>query len=96
MRLYGECIKCDEVSCEGCHIMEKTVKEIEDVINHPNHYKWFPDKEVIDVIESVLTEEEWRGYCKGNSLKYRLRAGKKGDVIEDIGKAEVYEGWVSV
>ncbi|MGL6013908.1 MAG: DUF3310 domain-containing protein, partial [Shewanella oncorhynchi] len=23
-----------------------------------------------------MTEEEWRGFCLGNVLKYRLRAGK--------------------
>jgi hypothetical protein len=49
--------------------------------------------EVIDLIHDYLTPEEFRGYCKGNILKYRLRAGHKGDATEDIAKAKQYERW---
>jgi len=66
----------------------------EDVINNPSHYKLFPDMEVITAIEKVLTKEEYIGYCKGNILKYRLRAGKKDEVEQEIGKADVYRGWL--
>ena len=38
-----------------------------------------------------MSEEEYRGYLKGNILKYRLRAGKKLDGKEDIKKAMDYE-----
>jgi len=64
--------------------------EIDDDINSPNHYKIFPDAEVIDVIESFLTEEEFIGYMKGNTLKYRLRAGNKDSLEKDIAKADWY------
>ena len=66
----------------------------EDVVNSPSHYKLFPEQEVIDVIKSVLTEEEFNGYCKGNILKYRLRAGDKGDATQDIAKADKYQMWL--
>lgn len=69
--------------------MEIAVKG--DVVNSPSHYAFFPDTEVIDIIRAALTPEEFRGYCLGNKLKYHLRAGKKGDAKEDLGKAGKYE-----
>jgi len=60
-----------------------------DEINSPPHYKLFPDMDVIDVIEQTLNVEEFRGYLKGNILKYRLRAGEKGPPEKCLGKA----GW---
>jgi len=70
---------------------------LEDVVNwsnpvtKPKHYMLFPDLESIDAIQKILTEEEYRGFLKGNSLKYRFRAGKKDDLQQDISKAEQYE-----
>lgn len=66
-----------------------------DVVNNPNHYKLFGTTEVIDLIKELLTEEEFRGYLKGNVLKYRLRAGKKDNVEQDINKALKYEKWIT-
>jgi len=67
----------------------------EDVVNEPNHYKLFGTVEVIDMIKTLLTEEEFKGYLKGNCLKYRLRAGKKDNVEQDIAKALRYEEWLT-
>lgn len=62
-----------------------------DDVNNPKHYDLFPNQQVIDVIQSALTEEEFAGYCKGNALKYRLRAGDKGDALKCIAKANWYQ-----
>ena len=59
-------------------------------VETPEHYK-FLGKQVIDFIESNCTPEEFRGYLKGNILKYRLRAGKKDATEKDILKAIQYE-----
>jgi hypothetical protein len=61
-----------------------------DFVKSPKHYSFF-DTEVIDIIRSSITMEQFIGYCKGNSIKYRLRAGKKDDALQDILKAEEYE-----
>lgn len=61
----------------------------EDVINNPEHYK-VGGYEAIDVIKAKLTPEEYRGYCKGNVLKYLMRANYKGHHDQDIQKAEYY------
>lgn len=59
-----------------------------DMVNHPPHYT-SGDIECIDAIQSALTPEEFRGYCKGNALKYVWRERRKGHG-EDIRKAEWY------
>lgn len=62
-----------------------------DEISNPAHYDLFPDgMQAIDVIRAALTPEEFAGYCKGNFLKYRLRAGEKGEPAKCLGKAEWY------
>jgi hypothetical protein len=57
-----------------------------DMVNHPSHYT-VGDIECIDAIKAALTEEEFRGYCKGNALKYIWREKHKGGE-ESMKKAE--------
>ena len=61
-----------------------------DDINSPPHYEVVPGLEAWDVIAATLTEDELRGYCLGNILKYRLRAGEKGPADQCIAKANWY------
>ena len=56
---------------------------------NPEHYQK-KDFEAIDVIKSVLTEEQYTGYLIGNSLKYLLRVNDKDTVLMNISKAEWY------
>lgn len=58
-----------------------------DVVNHPKHYKLPSGRESIEVMKEILTDEEFRGWCKGNALKYIFREGKKDDAVQDIKKA---------
>lgn len=53
-----------------------------------NHYK---DMAVQpwELMESVLTHEEFVGYLKGNVIKYAMRAGRK-EGSDDAGKAKHY------
>ena len=60
-----------------------------DPVNNPPHYNK-GDIECIDAIEAMLTHEEYVGYLRGNSLKYRWRFRYK-DFIQDLKKAEWYE-----
>lgn len=60
-----------------------------DAVN-PAHYRRLP-KDVIDIIRDTLGDDGFASYCLGNALKYRLRAGEKGDATEDIKKAQWYE-----
>ena len=60
----------------------------EDAVNHPSHYT-DGGIECIDAIEAALTAEEFRGYCKGNNLKYTWRERRKGGT-ESLKKAQWY------
>ena len=58
-----------------------------DQIN-PDHYRQ-GDIECIDAIEAALTPEEFRGYCKGNVIKYTWRERHKGEAVS-LAKARWY------
>ena len=77
------------------NLLRETVPPVEeDQVNAPSHYMLWPDTEVIDLIRKVLTEDELRGWYKGNSLKYRLRLGAKDNTEQDLAKAEKFEQWL--
>lgn len=65
-----------------------------DQVTKPSHYDLIPEKGVqaIDVIRAALSREEFRGYCKGNILKYALRAGQKFNEpsAKDLRKSRQY------
>ena len=59
-------------------------------VNHPQHYNT-GKIECIDAIEAMLTHEEFLGYLRGNSLKYRWRFRYKNNPTRDLAKAAWYE-----
>lgn len=55
-----------------------------DVVNSPKHYKLRGlDMESVDVIKATLTPEEFKGWLKGNAMKYLFRLGKKDDECQE-------------
>jgi hypothetical protein len=52
------------------------------------HYKDMP-VQPWTVMEAILTPEEFRGFLKGNIIKYSMRAGRK-DGSDDAAKALHY------
>lgn len=57
---------------------------ISDPVNHPTHYNSHPSG-----VEAIAICEHMN-FCVGNAIKYLFRAGKKGDLLEDIKKARWY------
>ena len=57
-------------------------------VTHPGHYT-AGDIECIDAIRASMTPAEYRGYLKGNILKYLWRYDRKGGV-QDLDKATWY------
>ena len=47
------------------------------MVDHPPHYTQ-GGIECIEAIEAALTPEEFRGYIKGNAIKYIWREQHKG------------------
>lgn len=65
-----------------------------DSVRKPSHYQVFDGVESIEIIARSMTVSEFRGFCMGNVLKYRLRAGKKSELAtmeKDLNKAAFYQ-----
>lgn len=80
-------------------VVDGTLNEtMNDAVHHPSHYT-LPGLTVesVDVIRAVLTPEEFKGWCKGNALKYSLRAGRKDPTkeVQDLAKAGVFLSWIT-
>ncbi len=57
-----------------------------EAVDHPDHYGGRDA-----VYEAIKVIEAWGlGFCLGNTVKYISRAGKKGEVLEDLRKARWY------
>ena len=63
-------------------------EEEEDVVNNPDHYNT-GNIECIDAIEESMSSVAFKGYLKGNCMKYLWRYDYKGKQVEDLKKA----GW---
>jgi hypothetical protein len=54
------------------------------------HYKDMP-MQPWEVMETIMTREEFVGFLKGNVLKYSMRAGQKLGASDDAEKARHYQ-----
>ena len=63
-------------------------KEAEDMVTAPSHYNT-GNIECIDAIEESMSSIAFKGYLKGNCMKYLWRYDYKGKQVEDLKKA----GW---
>ena len=74
--------------------MQNDSQQILDAVKQPSHYQVFDGLESIVIIARSMTQEAFWGFCCGNTLKYRLRAGKKAELAnleQDLKKAEFYK-----
>lgn len=88
---------CNGHLWDPCHFEVVSISSVQestpkapDAVNSPKHYQFFPDLEAIEVIARTMTQEQFYGYCLGNRLKYRLRAGNKDKLEQDIAKSDKY------
>ena len=72
----------------GCWAEAALVEE-SDSVNNPPHYN-YGKVECIEAIEESMTSESFRGYLKGNCMKYLWRYERKGKELEDLRKAQWY------
>ena len=61
---------------------------VEDVVNNPDHYNT-GNIECIEAIEESMSSVAFKGYLKGNCMKYLWRYDYKGKQVQDLQKA----GW---
>lgn len=84
------CQRCGEVY-EKDHHCRVTVREF-DLVERPAHYQG--DIECIDAIKAQLSDEEWRGYLRGQVAKYNWRLGRKDALDQDAKKLRWYASWL--
>ena len=72
-------------------VSESNTLDNNNMVTKPKHYEFFEGVEAITIIARSMTEKQFAGYCMGNALKYRLRAGKKFNTEEDLKKADYYK-----
>lgn len=63
-----------------------------DNVYHPKHYEQ-GDIECIDYIKSILSDTEFKGFLKGNMIKYIYRCNAKNG-LEDRKKADNYANYL--
>ena len=68
---------------------EEDNNKVEDAIN-PSHYKVEGLPEAIDIMNHLMTPEQFEGFLWGNIMKYAYRFGRKGDKGETAGKIAWY------
>lgn len=61
-----------------------------EAVDHPDHYGGDTTYETIKVLEAWLSPDEFRGFLRGNTLKYLSRLGKKDEALQDAKKAAWY------
>ena len=87
--IISELTECKDGVCPVPWATKEAAPVVQDdMVNHPSHYT-DGGIECIDAIEAALTAEEFRGYCKGNNLKYTWRERHKGGT-ESLKKAQWY------
>ena len=60
-----------------------------DPVESPVHYNT-GSVECIDAIKASMSDTEFKGYLKGNTMKYLWRYDYKGKPVEDLKKAQWY------
>ena len=68
------------------------IDALDSAVDKPTHYT-SGAVECIDAIRSALTPDEFRGYCKGNIMKYVWRERLKNQ-DQDLQKAAKYLDWL--
>lgn len=64
----------------------------------PNYYDKHYDGAIqpIELMQLILTPEEFKGFLKGNIIKYTMRCGKKDDPEKEFTKIRRYKQWLDL
>ena len=92
--------------CAECAVDERAARKHNDALTNgtfvppsitlSDYARMEREEEINELIQTMLTPEELRGYYMGNIIKYRMRAGKKAftgeDQSDDLFNARNFEG----
>ena len=67
--------------------------ELEGSAKTSTHYQ-VGSKQPIEIMQEIMTPEEFQGFCRGNVIKYSLRLGHKDAAVKEAAKIEQYSKWL--
>jgi hypothetical protein len=70
-------------------VVEERKEDVDEMVERPPHYN-YGSIECIEAIEESMTPEAFKGYLKGNALKYLWRYERKGHALQDLKKSQWY------
>lgn len=56
------------------------------------HYQIL-DQQPIEIMQRLMTDEAFLGFCHGNVIKYALRCGHKDEPVKEMEKVRQYADW---
>lgn len=59
-------------------------------VNHPDRYGGDTTYECIKVLEAWMPTEQYKGFLRGNAIKYLCRVGKKDETVQELKKSKWY------
>lgn len=76
--------------CNECYYFEKWQEGSE----HPFESHYDGTIQPLEFMQAQMTQEEFRGFLKGNIIKYTARCGKKDDPAKEMTKVLRYAKWL--
>lgn len=92
----SKCFSTDANPEENIHHIEiyhMQEDAVHDAVN-PSHYNVKGVQQPIEVMQKLMTKEQYEGFLWGNIIKYAHRYGRKGDKKETAGKIAQYAKWL--
>ena len=99
---YQTCLNClhayatkEDFPCSECHFTSKWEPYVtkSGTAGAASHYQ-VGSKQPIEIMQEVMTPEEFQGYLRGNIIKYALRLGHKDEVSKEAQKMQQYAQWL--
>ena len=85
---YKALVEEEQLERQEEYVVKVSKEDRVDLVNNPQHYN-SGNIECIEAIAESMSNEQFKGYLKGNCMKYLWRYDYKGKAAEDLQKA----GW---
>lgn len=76
------------IICGSCP--ENVTNKQNEEVNHPSRYGGDTVYECIKVLKAWFSPDEYKGFLRGNFIKYVCRLGKKDNNVQELKKARFY------
>jgi hypothetical protein len=81
--------ECKKIAKEKLVEAERAAKGTTEEAKH-----YMTSKQPIEIMQELMTGEQFQGFLWGNVIKYSMRLGRKGKSREDAGKCWQYAKWM--